>query len=57
MTLMIPTDATVDQPDVLLQTGCPDCLVSKEDKSHLLLFSKVAGLGAFRPFIICNFLL
>lgn len=57
MTLMIPTDATDDQPDVLLHTGCPDCLVSKEDKSHLVLFSKVAGLGAFRPFIICNFLL
>ncbi|XP_012773568.1 uncharacterized protein LOC101474941 [Maylandia zebra] len=39
-------NATVDQPDVLLHTGCPDCLVSKEDKSHLLLFSRRTAVSA-----------
>lgn len=43
---MIPTDATADKPDVLLQTGCPDCLVAKEDLNILLLFSKLEGVRA-----------
>lgn len=40
MISVFPTDTPADDPDVLLQTDCPDCLVVKEEMNILLLFSK-----------------
>ncbi|CAI5686849.1 unnamed protein product [Oreochromis niloticus] len=45
-TLMTPTDAISAQQAVLLQTGCPDCLVIKGVFDILLFFSRRTAVSA-----------
>ncbi|GAA6216770.1 uncharacterized protein LOC108873550 [Lates japonicus] len=41
-------DAPTDEPNVLLQSGCPDCVVMRrnETSEHLLLFSRRQNVSA-----------